>query len=90
MLGSGTGARIDTLSANLATLTRHLGSATSAIDTMLRRMNRGEGTLGKLASDSTLYNDLHALSVSLTAFLTDLKEHPDKYIKPGLVRVKMF
>ena len=90
MLGSGTGARIDTLSANLAILTRHLGSATSAIDTMLRRMNRGEGTLGKLASDSTLYNDLHALSVSLTAFLTDLKEHPDKYIKPGLVRVKMF
>jgi len=90
MLGSGTGARIDTLSANLATLTRHLGSATMAIDTMLRRMNRGEGTLGKLASDSTLYNDLHALSVSLTAFLTDLKEHPDKYIKPGLVRVKMF
>jgi len=22
--------------------------------------------------------------------LTDLKEHPDKYLKPGLVRVKLF
>jgi len=22
--------------------------------------------------------------------LTDLKEHPDKYMKPGLVRVKLF
>jgi phospholipid/cholesterol/gamma-HCH transport system substrate-binding protein len=53
-------------------------------------MNRGEGTLGKLASDSTLYTDLHNLSVSLTALLTDLKEHPDKYMKPGLIRVKMF
>lgn len=90
MLGSGTGARIDTLSANLAALTSHLGSATVAIDTLLRRMNRGEGTLGKLASDSTLYTDLHNLSVSLTALLTDLKEHPDKYVKPGLIRVKMF
>jgi len=90
MLGSGTGARIDTLSANLAALTAHLGSATVAIDTLLRRMNRGEGTLGRLASDTMMYHDLHELSVSLTALLTDLKEHPDKYVKPGLIRVKMF
>ncbi|SRR6266487_375358 len=89
LLGSSTGKHLDSLSANLATLTNHLGSATVAIDTLLRRMNRGEGTLGKLASDSTLYNDLHGLSVALTALLTDLKEHPDKYMKPGLVRVKI-
>ena len=90
ILGSATGSRIDTLSANLAALTNHLGSATAAVDTMLRRMNRGEGTLGKLASDSALYTDLHALSVSLTALLTDLRDHPDKYMKPGLIRVKLF
>jgi phospholipid/cholesterol/gamma-HCH transport system substrate-binding protein len=90
MLGSSTGRHLDTLSANLATLTNHLGSATVAIDTLLSRMNRGEGTLGKLASDSTLYNDLHELSVALTALLKDLKEHPDKYMKPGLIRVKVF
>jgi len=46
-------------------------------------MNRGEGTLGKMASDTTMYHDLHALSVSLTTLLNDLKEHPDKYMKPG-------
>ncbi|HEV8400628.1 MAG TPA: MlaD family protein [Gemmatimonadales bacterium] len=90
LLGSSTGKHLDSLTTNLATLTNHLGSATVAIDTLLRRMNRGEGTLGKLASDSTLYTDLHNLSVALTALLTDLKEHPDKYMKPGLIRVKMF
>lgn len=90
ILASSTGARIDTLSANLAALTRHLGSATVAIDTLLSRMNRGEGTLGRLAADTTLYHDLHGLSAALTALLTDLKEHPDKYMKPGLVRVKLF
>jgi phospholipid/cholesterol/gamma-HCH transport system substrate-binding protein len=90
MLAGGTGRRIDTLSRNLATLTNHLGSATVAIDTLLRRMNRGEGTLGKLASDTTLYRDLHELSVSLSALLTDLREHPDKYMKPGVIRVKLF
>jgi phospholipid/cholesterol/gamma-HCH transport system substrate-binding protein len=90
LLGSAAGSRIDTLSANLAALTRHLGSATEAIDTLLSRMNRGEGTLGRLASDTMMYHDLHGLSVSLTALLTDLRDHPDKYIKPGLVRVKLF
>ncbi len=90
ILGSSTGSRIDTLSANLAALTNHLGSATVAIDTLLRRMNRGEGTLGRIASDTTLYHDLHALSVALTELLTDLRDHPDKYMKPGLVRVKLF
>ena len=89
LLGSSTGKHLDSLTTNLATLTNHLGSATVAIDTLLRRMNRGEGTLGKLASDSTLYTDLHNLSVALTALLTDLKEHPDKYMKPGVIRLKI-
>ena len=90
MLGAGTGANIDSISTNLARLTNHLSHTTVQLDTLLSRINRGEGTLGKLASDTVMYHDLHALSVSLTALLTDLKEHPDKYVKPGLVRVKLF
>jgi len=90
MLGSGTGANVDSISRNLARLTEHLGHTTAALDTLLSRMNRGEGTLGRMASDTTMYHDLHELSVSLTKLLTDLQEHPDKYMKPGLVRVKLF
>lgn len=90
MLGSGTGANVDSISRNLARLTNHLTHTTAQLDTLLSRMNRGEGTLGRMASDTTMYHDLHELSKSLTALLTDLKEHPDKYMKPGLVRVKLF
>jgi phospholipid/cholesterol/gamma-HCH transport system substrate-binding protein len=90
MLSSGTGANVDSISRNLARLTEHLGHTTAALDTLITRMNRGEGTLGRMASDTMMYHDLHALSVSLTGLLTDLKEHPDKYVKPGLVRVKLF
>ena len=90
MLGSGTGANIDSISKNLARLTDHLGHTTSALDTLLSRMNRGQGTLGKMASDTMMYHDLHELSVALTGLLTDLKEHPDKYVKPGLIRVRLF
>lgn len=90
MLGSGTGASIDSVSRNLARLTDHLSHTTMQLDTLLTRMNRGEGTLGKLASDSMMYRNLTDLSRALTELLTDLKEHPDKYMKPGLVRVKLF
>ena len=74
---------------NLARLTDHLSHTTAQLDTLLSRINRGEGTLGRLASDTMMYHDLHELSVSLATLLKDLKEHPDKYIKPGLIRVKI-
>jgi phospholipid/cholesterol/gamma-HCH transport system substrate-binding protein len=90
MLSSGTGANIDSISKNLATLTNRLSHTTTQLDTLLSRINRGEGTLGKMAGDTVMYHDLHQLSVSLTTLLNDLKEHPDKYMKPGLVRVKLF
>lgn len=90
MLGSGTGRNIDSISTNLAKLTNTLSRTTMSLDTLLSRMNRGEGTLGRIAADTMMYHNLQALSVALTALLTDLKEHPDKYMKPGLVRVKLF
>ena len=89
MLSSGTGRNIDSISTNLAKLTNQLGHTTAQLDTLLSRINRGEGTLGRMASDTVMYANLRDLSASLTALLNDLREHPDKYIKPGLVRVKI-
>ena len=74
------GKRIDTLSTNMAKLTEQLSQASSTLNGLLTKMNRGEGTLGKLASDSTLYNDLHQTLAALTALLTDLKERPGRYL----------
>ena len=90
MLGSGTGANVDSISRNLARLTNHLTHTTAQLDTLLSRINRGEGTLGRMAADTAMYANLRDLSVALTALLNDLKEHPDKYMKPGLIRVKLF
>jgi len=90
MLASGTGRNIDSISTNLTKLTNNLSRTTASIDTLLERINRGQGTLGRMAADTTMYANLRDLSVALTALLTDLKQHPDKYMKPGLVRVKLF
>src|SRR2546425_6161043 len=90
MLGSGTGRNIDSIATNLSRLTSHLPRTTAELDTLLSRMNKGQGTLGRIATDTSMYHDLHELSVSLTKMLKDAKEHPDKYMKPGLVRVRLF
>src|SRR5881296_3874466 len=90
MLSSGTGRNIDSISTNLAKLTNQLGHTTAQLDTLLSRINRGEGTLGRMASDTVMYANLRDLSVSLTTLLKDLKEHPEKYAKPGLIRVRLF
>jgi len=75
-----TGKRIDTLSTNMARLTDQLSQASATLNGVLTKMNKGEGTLGKLASDTTLYNDLHQTLAALTALLTDLKERPGRYL----------
>lgn len=80
ILASGTGARVDSISANLAALTNHLGTATAALDTLLGRMNRGEGSLGKIAADTMLYHNLNTTLAALTKLLDDLRERPGRYL----------
>jgi phospholipid/cholesterol/gamma-HCH transport system substrate-binding protein len=80
ILASSTGRRIDTMSANITLLTGHLGRATASLDTLLGGMNRGEGTLGRMASDTSLYNNLNRTLVALTALLNDLRERPGRYL----------
>jgi len=47
---------------------------------MLAAVNRGEGTLGKLKSDEKLYANLNNTAASLDRLLTDLREHPKRYV----------
>jgi phospholipid/cholesterol/gamma-HCH transport system substrate-binding protein len=80
ILGSGTGLRLDTLTANLASLSNQLGTATASLDTILRKMSRGEGTLGRIATDTMLYDNLNSTLKTLNSLLTDLKERPGRYL----------
>jgi phospholipid/cholesterol/gamma-HCH transport system substrate-binding protein len=75
-----TGKRLDTLSVNLTALTGRLADATGSLKQLLDKMDRGEGTLGKFATDTTLYNNLNATLKSLTELMTDLRERPGRYL----------
>jgi phospholipid/cholesterol/gamma-HCH transport system substrate-binding protein len=75
-----TGKRLDTLSVNLTQLTGRLADATGSLKTLLDKMDKGEGTLGKIATDTLLYRNLNNTLTSLNALLTDLRERPGRYL----------
>jgi phospholipid/cholesterol/gamma-HCH transport system substrate-binding protein len=59
------------------------------MNTLLKKINKGEGTLGKLANDASLYNHMDSTLANLNALIKDLKANPKKYTK-DLKLVRMF
>ncbi|MGH3993845.1 MAG: hypothetical protein ACRDSN_15460, partial [Pseudonocardiaceae bacterium] len=70
--------RADTLTGNLAAMTGQLTSTSARLDTLLLGINRGQGTLGKFATDSGLYRDMRELSQSMKRLVDELQKHPGK------------
>ena len=66
--------------AMLAQTGESLDAATSSLSSILDRMERGEGTLGRLSTDETLYVSLNDAAQALNSLLTDLQANPNKYI----------
>jgi phospholipid/cholesterol/gamma-HCH transport system substrate-binding protein len=54
--------------------------AVTQMHLMLDRINHGEGTLGLLAKNDSLYNNLASASKGLDLLLKDLKENPKRYV----------
>ena len=73
-------ARADSAMAALADTGESLDAATASLTVILDRMERGEGTLGRLSTDETLYVSLNDAAASLTSLLADLQANPNKYI----------
>lgn len=67
-------------SANATHLSASLDSSASRLNTILVRLDRGEGTAGKLLRDSLMYADLRNLVHTTDSLLADFKRNPRKYI----------
>lgn len=77
-------ARADSAMVMLRTTSESLDAATESIRTILTRMERGEGTLGRLSVDESLYVNMNTAAESLNALLMDLQENPNKYINVSI------
>jgi phospholipid/cholesterol/gamma-HCH transport system substrate-binding protein len=83
--------RLDSLSQKAETATASLEKGSKSLEEVLGRLERGEGTLGKLSKDETLYANankametLNGASADLRELLQDLKKNPKRYVKLSL------
>ena len=67
--------------ANVAAITDSLRQTMHALNVTMSRLERGEGTAGKLLSDTLLYNDVRRLVTRLDSVTADFKRDPRRYIK---------
>jgi phospholipid/cholesterol/gamma-HCH transport system substrate-binding protein len=79
--------RIDELTTRLDRTLQTFDRSATSVEKVLARMERGEGTLGKLSTDDTLYRNaseatanLNKATVELNKLLADFQAHPKKYI----------
>ncbi|MBL7931153.1 MAG: MCE family protein [Bacteroidia bacterium] len=50
------------------------------LNSLMLKINQGQGTLGKLAKNDSLYNNLNKSAEDLDKLLKDLKENPKRYV----------
>lgn len=71
-------AQTDSTMRSARALTNRLTSLSGRMDTLMGRIQRGEGTLGKLASDTMLYVDLRHTMQSVQQLVDEIKKNPGK------------
>jgi phospholipid/cholesterol/gamma-HCH transport system substrate-binding protein len=65
-------------------LSGRLDSLRAVLQSVSGKVDRGEGTLGKLVQDDQLYSDLNDSVRSLKSLIEDVRAHPKKYLKVSL------
>ncbi|MEW6753222.1 MAG: MlaD family protein [Candidatus Latescibacterota bacterium] len=83
--------RVDQLTVRMDGMTGTLERSATSLDSILGRIERGEGTLGRLARDESLYHNLNGAAVSLDRAATsldqltqDFRKNPKRYIDLSL------
>lgn len=79
-------ARFDSAAAGFDLLARQATITTARLDTLLANLNNGRGTMGRLLSDTLLYEDLRGTNRALQELLHSLSQDPGKLN----VEVKLF
>ncbi len=78
--------RADTLARNLSDMSVQLRTTGARLDTLLARMNAGQGTLGRFATDTSFYVEARQTMESMQRLIDELARNPGKIS----VQVKLF
>lgn len=87
-LTTGNREKVDSLLVNLnrsvsrmENLSRELEATNRQLNEILGKINRGEGSFGKLVNDPSLYNNLDSLSAEMKSLIRNINSEPGKYLK---------
>jgi phospholipid/cholesterol/gamma-HCH transport system substrate-binding protein len=78
-------ARLKRSAGAIDTTSRSLSSTLGRIDSVMGKINRGQGTLGLMLNDPSLYRNADSLLVTMRSLVADVKARPSRY-----VNVKIF
>ena len=59
---------------------KNFESTSAKLKIIISRLESGEGSMGMILNDKTLYDNLINSSAALDVLLTDLKENPKRYV----------
>lgn len=62
-------------------LSRELEQTSAELNVILAKVNNGEGTLGQLVNNPSLYHNVDSLSVEMRRLLKNINENPREYLK---------
>jgi phospholipid/cholesterol/gamma-HCH transport system substrate-binding protein len=71
---------VDQTLAGLKTTLTKADQALGAVEGMMTDVKSGKGSLGKLLSSDSLYNNIDRLSASADSLASDLQKRPYRYI----------
>ena len=80
--------RIDEMTARMGEVSSSLDRSSKQVEAIIGRMDRGEGTLGKLSRDAALYDNLtqaahniNQASINVNKLTEEIRRNPKKYLK---------
>ncbi len=81
-------ARLDAMTEKMQVVSESLDRTSKSLETVVGRMDRGEGTLGKLSKDEELYRNLNQAALNMSkatananTLIEDIKRDPRKFLK---------
>ena len=78
-----TGAVLDSVdAASIANTLKEMEMLTSQVADLTQKINEGEGTIGKLMTDDSLYANLNKLLMDLDTLVVHFDQYPKDFLAP--------
>jgi phospholipid/cholesterol/gamma-HCH transport system substrate-binding protein len=68
----------DSLVRNLSEMSAQFRATGARLDSVLARVERGDGTMGRIATDPALYDNINRLTAQMDSLVQDLRANPGK------------